>query len=146
MEKKHILWIILFILSLIFEFIQIYIPNTKYFTPFIILLIYTIVFTILIKFECKKILFLKSLNKVTQLLSLFYFLKYTINCLPLIKITFNKIFENKYIGNMIKFIFSFIAMYLFNIIENTKINICEQTQNLFINSILFIIIISNNII
>ena len=83
-------------------------------------------------------------NKALILMSVFLYTEYTVKCIPMVKLTIDSIFQFKKVGDIIKMVIGFIFM---TISSNLFKDIClikNDPGNIFLSTIIFIIVIINS--
>ena len=112
--------LITFFLILIIKIITYYKTYTSIFSPILIFIILFI--TRLLKFKSKclddKLDYDKLFGRCIILLSIYLYSEYTVKCIPILNLIFNKLFEFPLTGKILKSFFSFLMMHLGNKIIN----------------------------
>ena len=82
-------------------------------------------------------------NKALILMSVFLYTEYTVQCIPMIKLTINTLFQFKQLGGIIKMVIGFLLM---TVTSNLFKDICvieKDPGNIYFSTIIFIIVIFN---
>lgn len=121
--------LITFILIVIIKILTYYKTSVTIFSPILIFIILFV--TRLIKFKKKcledKLDYDHLLSRCIILLCIYLYSEYTVKCIPLLNLIFNRIFDFPLTGKILKSFFSFLILHLGNKVIN-KYNIDENPR------------------
>ncbi len=137
--------IITFGLFFIISILKDYSKSILFFRP-IILLLGLISEMIFDSNKCKneKTPISQITNKALILMSIFLYTEYTVKCIPMIKLTIDSLFQFKKIGEIIKMVVGFLFMLVSSSLFKDICLIKNDSGNIYLSTIIFIIVILNS--
>jgi len=83
-------------------------------------------------------------NKALILMSIFLYTEYTVQCIPMINLTINTLFQFKQLGAIIKMVIGFLFMIVSSNLFKDICIIEKDPGNIYFSTIIFIIVILNS--